>query len=88
MLVISGKQAIGPYSENDLNQLNTTLSNTTDSVLCLRNLRIQCKYNTTESSGSFFYDDGVCGFIMNLHVSSLYFAPKMYQEAALLNHQM
>ena len=38
--------------KNDLIQLNTTLRNTTDSVLCQRSLRIQCKYDTTEYSGS------------------------------------
>ena len=46
-------------------QLKTILWNTTDSVLCRRGLRIQCKYYTTESSGSFLEDNGVCGFKLN-----------------------
>ena len=43
---------MGPHRENDLIHLNTILRNTTDAVLCQRSLRIQCKYDTTESSGS------------------------------------
>ena len=34
-------------------------------MLCRRGLRIQCKYYTTESSGSFLEDNGVCGLKLN-----------------------
>ena len=39
-------------SLNDLIRLNTTLCNTTDSVLCQRTLQIHCNYDATDSFGS------------------------------------
>ena len=64
ILSYSGSHVIGPCRKNDLIRLNTTLRNTTDSVLCQWTLGIQCNYDTADSSGS-FADNGVFDF--NVH---------------------